>query len=145
MDETIKLIKELSDASGVSGYEGEIRDVIRRYCAPLGEISQDKIGSLICRKRGGVERPRVVVAGHMDEIGFMVKHISKEGFIKFTALGGWWDHVLLAQRVRIKTSKGDVIGVIGAKPPHVISQEERKRWLRRRRCTLTSGLPLKRK
>ena len=63
----------------------------------------------------------------MDEIGFMVKFITADGFIRFTPLGGWWDQVLLAShRVTIKTSKGDITGVIGAKPPHVLTQEERK-------------------
>ncbi|MBI2851602.1 MAG: M42 family metallopeptidase [Chloroflexi bacterium] len=139
MDGTIQLIKELAEASGVPGYEGEVRNVIRRYFEPLGEITQDKIGSLICRKRGATDEPRIVVAGHMDEVGFMVKHISKEGFIKFTPLGGWWDHVLLAQRVRIKTSKGDVIGVMGAKPPHVMSQEERKKMLEKKDMYIDIG------
>lgn len=127
MDETEKLLKELTEASGVSGYEGEIRNVIRRYFEPLGKLSQDKIGSLICRKSGDSEEPKVMLAGHMDEIGFIVKHITKEGFIKFTPLGGWWGHVLLAQRMLVKTHKGDVVGVIGAKPPHMLLEEDRKK------------------
>jgi len=127
MDETEKLLKELTEASGVPGYEGEIRNIIRGYFKSLGNISQDKMGSLICRKSGDSEEPKVMLAGHMDEIGFIVKHITKEGFIKFTALGGWWAHVLLAQRMLVKTQKGDVLGVIGAKPPHMLSDEDRKK------------------
>jgi putative aminopeptidase FrvX len=88
----------------------------------LGEIEQDKLGSLICRLDG--EGPRVMLAGHMDEIGFMVRHITKDGFVKFVPLGGWWDQVLLGQRVIIKTHKGDVVGVIGAKPPHLLPADE---------------------
>src|SRR5208283_1711866 len=99
---------------------------IRGYLEPLGELSQDKLGSLVCKQKGSSDEPKVVLAAHMDEIGFMVKFITADGFIKFTALGGWWDQVLLAHRVIIKTSKGDVTGVIGAKPPHVLTQEERK-------------------
>jgi endoglucanase len=70
-----------------------------------------------------------MIAGHMDEIGFIVKLITDEGFIRFSTLGGWWGHVMLAQRVVIKTRKGDVPGLIGSKPPHILSDEERKKLL----------------
>ncbi len=125
MDAREKLLKTLTEAHGVSGYETEIRDIIRRYMDPLGEVSQDKIGSLICSV--GEQGPKVMLAGHMDEIGFMVKYITKEGFIKFLPLGGWWDQVLLGHRVIIKTHQGDVVGVIGAKPPHLLPADERKK------------------
>jgi putative aminopeptidase FrvX len=125
MDETIQMLKELTEAYGVPGYEAPIRAVVRRYLGPLGDLSQDKVGSVICRKAGSVETPRVMLAGHMDEIGFMVRHISQEGFIKFIPLGGWFDQVLLGQRVVISTSQGDVVGVIGVKPPHLLTPEER--------------------
>lgn len=127
MDKTERLLKELTEATGVAGYETEIRSTIRRYFEPLGEITQDKIGSIICKKAGTANGPKVALVSHMDEIGFMVKHITKEGFIRFTPLGGWWDQVLLAHRVAVKTGKGDVVGVIGAKPPHLLAEEERKK------------------
>ncbi len=127
MDETEKLLKELTEASGAPGYEAEVRSIVQRYCEPLGKISYDKLGSLICRKSGSAAEPKIMIAAHMDEVSFMVSNITGEGFIKFVPLGGWWDHVLLAQRVLIKTSKGDVVGVIGAKPPHLLSDEERKK------------------
>jgi len=139
MDNTEKLLKELTEAKGVAGYEKEVRHVIRRYLEPMGSITQDKIGSLICRKSGDAEEPRVVLAGHMDEIGFMVKHVSKEGFIKFTSLGGWWDQVLLAQRVTIVTHKSDVVGVVGAKPPHLLSDEERKKYVEKKEMYIDIG------
>ncbi len=132
MDDTTKILKELTEIDGVAGYEKDVRNVIRGYLEPIGEISQDKLGSLICRKSGQTETPRVALAGHMDEIGFMVKHVTKEGFIRFTALGGWWDQVLLAQRVLIKTSAGNITGVIGAKPPHLLLDEERKKVVEKR-------------
>ncbi len=139
MDETENLLKELTEANGVSGYEGEVRDIVRRHFEQLGEISQDHLGSLICRKRGSQDEPKVVLAGHMDEIGFMVKLITKEGFIRFTALGGWWDQVLLAQRVRIRTRQGYITGVIGAKPPHVMSPEERKKVVEKKDMYIDIG------
>lgn len=125
MDSTENLLKELTEAHGISGYEAPVRAIVRQHLAPLGELSQDKLGSVICRKTGSNEGPRVMLAGHMDEIGFMVKHIMKEGYLKFLPLGGWFDQVLLGQRVVIKTRKGDIVGVIGAKPPHLLPPEER--------------------
>jgi endoglucanase len=127
MDDTEKMLKELTEATGVPGYEMEIRSLMRRYLEPLGRVIHDRMGSLICERVGDESGPRVALVGHMDEVGFMVKHITKEGFIRFTPLGGWWEQVLLAQRVVIKTHKGDVMGVLGAKPPHLLSEEERKK------------------
>lgn len=125
MDPRLDLLKKLTEAHGVPGYEGPIRALVREYLDPLGEVSQDKTGNLLCKKAGSAEAPRVMLAGHMDEIGFMVKHITKEGFLKFIPLGGWFDQVLLGQRVIIKANQGDVTGVIGAKPPHLLPAEER--------------------
>ena len=139
MDELEQMLKELTEAPGVSGYESGVREVMRRHFSPLGELSQDKLGSLICRQQGAQEQPRVVLAGHMDEIGFLVKLITKDGFIRFTPLGGWFDQVLLAQRVHIKTSQGDRLGVIGAKPPHVLSPEERKKVVERKDMYIDIG------
>jgi len=68
-----------------------------------------------------------MVAGHMDEVGFMVTSITANGMIRFQTLGGWWSQVLLAQRVQIITDHGPVIGVIGSIPPHLLSDEKRKR------------------
>jgi endoglucanase len=127
MDNTELLLKELTESDGVAGYEAETRRVVRKYFEPLGEILEDKLGSLICKKKGVVEEPKVILAGHMDEIGFMVKLITKEGFVRFTPLGGWWDQVLLGHRVRIRTNKGSILGVLGAKPPHLLSDDERKK------------------
>jgi putative aminopeptidase FrvX len=127
MDSTETLLKELTEAYGVPGYETPIRAVVRHYLEPLGVLSQDKIGSVICKKKGSMAAPRVMLAGHMDEIGFMVKMITEEGFIRFLPLGGWFDQVLLGQRVVISTRKGNVIGVIGAKPPHLLTQDERSK------------------
>lgn len=128
-DETVKLLRELTEAPGVSGYEQEVREIIRKHLQNITAIEQDRLGSIVCRKSGEAETPRIMIAGHMDEIGFIVKLITDEGFIKFSPLGGWWGHVMLAQRVVIKTRKGDVPGLIGSKPPHILSEEERKKLL----------------
>jgi putative aminopeptidase FrvX len=139
MDSTELLLKELTEASGVSGFESEVRAVMRRYFTPLGEISHDKTGSIICCKTGTASEPRVALAGHMDEVGFIVKYITREGFIRFTPLGGWWDQVLLAHRVTIRTGKGDVTGVIGAKPPHLLSEAERKKVVEKKDMYIDIG------
>ena len=136
-DDLVGLLKVLTEAHGVPGYEAEVREVMRRLLEGLGEIEQDNIGSLICRRGEG--GPRVMLAAHMDEIGFMVKHITPEGFIRFTPLGGWFDQVLLGQRVVIKTHKGDVIGVIGAKPPHLLPPDERKKVVEKKDMYIDIG------
>jgi endoglucanase len=131
MDPTLQLLKQLTEASGVSGHEAEVRQLVREHLQPLGELSQDKIGSLICTIASALDRPRIMLAGHMDEVGFMVRHISAEGFLRFLPLGGWFDQVLLGQRVTVQTSSGPVTGVIGAKPPHLLPDEERKKVVER--------------
>lgn len=120
-----QLLKELTEVNSVSGHETAIRSLVRRHMEPLGKMEQDRIGSLVCVN--GSVGPRVMLAAHMDEIGFMVTFITEGGFLKFLPLGGWFDQVILGQRVMVKTHKGDLPGVIGAKPPHLIAQEERSR------------------
>jgi endoglucanase len=139
MDFTSQLLKELTEASGIPGYEAPIREIVRNYLNPFGPLSQDKIGSVICTKKGELDAPRIMLAGHMDEIGFMVKHISKDGFIKFLPLGGWFDQVLLGQRVTIQTSDRSVIGVIGAKPPHMLTQEDRRKVVEKKDMYIDIG------
>lgn len=139
MDKTTKLLKDLTEASGVSGYEGPVRKVTKQYFEPLGDLISDRIGSLVCVKRGASEAPRVMLAGHMDEIGFMVRHITDQGYIKFQQLGGWFDQVLLGQRVVVKTHKGDVTGVIGVKPPHIISADERDKVVKKKDMYIDIG------
>lgn len=130
MDKTEQLLKEITEANGVSGYEGEVRRIMARELQTVADtVECDKMGSIYGRKCGSAESPRVLVVGHMDEIGFMVKEISSEGYIRFLPLGGWWGHVALGQRMRIMTRRGPVLGVIGSKPPHLLEAEERKKVL----------------
>jgi len=127
LDKTEILLQEITDAFGPSGYENAAREVMARYLKGNANISYDKLGSLIGKKEGKSKSPRVVVAGHLDEVGFMVREITEEGFIKFLPLGGWWGHVAMAQRVWIVTSKGPVLGVVGSTPPHLLEQKEREK------------------
>ena len=139
MDAIYQLLKDVTEACGVPGFEAPVRAVVRQYMQGLGEISQDKIGSVICKKAGASAKPRVMLAGHMDEIGFMVKQITKEGFIKFIPLGGWFDQVMLGHRVIIQTKRGDVVGVIGAKPPHLLSAEDRSKMIPKKEMYIDIG------
>ena len=139
MDKTTRLLKEITEAGGVPGYESDVRAIMREHLQDVATIEQDKMGSFIGKHVGESERPRVMLAGHMDEIGFMVRHITKEGFVKFQPLGGWWDQVLLGHRVVIKTAKGDVLGVLGAKPPHLLDSEERKKVIEKKKMYIDVG------
>jgi putative aminopeptidase FrvX len=128
VDKVELLLKELTETDGVSGHEGDIRRLMARELKPLtSSIQYDKMGSIMGVKKGAGEKPRVMVVAHMDEIGFMVREITSEGYIKFLPLGGWWGHVALGQRMRVLTSKGPVIGVVGSKPPHLLPDDERKK------------------
>ena len=127
MDQRLAMLKEITDIHGVPGHERAVSAYIEEQMKAYCQVDRDNLGSIICKKTGTAEEPRVMLAGHMDEIGFMVKLITKEGFIKFQPLGGWWDQVLLAQRVIVKTHKGDLPGIIGSKPPHILPAEERKK------------------
>jgi putative aminopeptidase FrvX len=127
MDDMLKMLKDLTEAPGVPGQEGEVRRVMRRYLEPLSEIETDNLGSIIGRKTGREGGPKIVLAGHLDEIGFMVTRITDEGFLKFQTLGGWWEQVMLAQRVEVVTRAGRIPGVIGSKPPHILTQDERNK------------------
>ncbi|PPD57431.1 M42 family metallopeptidase [Dehalogenimonas etheniformans] len=125
MDDIERLLKELTEASGVSGYEKDVRLIMERRFVPLGRVSRDRLGSVIGFQKGSSVSPRILIAAHMDEIGFMVKMVTKEGFIKFVPLGGWPNQHLPAQRVKIQTSSGPVIGVIGTPPPHLLRDKDR--------------------
>lgn len=128
MDEKLTMLKELTEAKGISGHEKEARDVMDKYIRPFAtEVTTDRIGSLIAKKVGKEGGPKVMVAGHLDEIGMMVTRIDDKGFVYFQTIGGWWSQVMLAQRVTIMTTEGDITGIVGSKPPHIMSAEARKK------------------
>ena len=128
-DFNIKLLEELSNEFGPSGFEWEAQKILKKYVETFSdEILQDRTGTLIFTSKGSSDSPKIMIAGHMDEIGFQVAAITKDGYLKFHQLGGWWDQTLLSQRVKIRTVEGKLIpGIIAAKPPHVIDAEERNK------------------
>jgi putative aminopeptidase FrvX len=124
--ETLSLFQQLTELQGAPGDEKRVRTFMKQELAKYAdEIIQDNLGGVFGVKQG--TGPRVMVAGHMDEVGFMVTKITKNGMIRFQPLGGWWNQVLLAQRVQIMTDNGPVIGVIGSIPPHNLTEEQRKK------------------
>jgi endoglucanase len=103
---------------------------MKKFLKPyVDEVKEDKLGNVIGIKRGKKNASKVMLAAHMDEIGLLVKTISKEGFIQFAKIGGIDDRILLAQKVIVYTEKGPLHGIIGSKPPHIQKEEERKRVL----------------
>lgn len=128
LDATLQMLKELTDANGIPGNENEVRQVMRKMIEPYAnEVYTDRLGSLIAKKVGDANGPKIMIAGHLDEIGFMVTSIDDKGFLRFQTVGGWWEQVMLAQRVTVMTKNGNIPGVIGSKPPHILSPEARKK------------------
>ena len=117
------LLEKLSNASGVSGREKEIRQVIRdELSSHVDELYTDTIGNLFAVKNGDEDGPKVMVAAHMDEVGLYIDSIDSNGFVKFRKIGGIDDRVLLSQRILMGESKSP--GVIGVKPTHLKKPDE---------------------
>ncbi len=126
--ETLQLFRTLTELPGAPGFEGPVRAFLRASLEPVSDdIIMDRMGSLFGVKKGPEDGPKVMVAGHMDEVGFMVASITAGGMIKFQTMGGWWSQVLLAQRVHIITDQGPITGVISSIPPHLLGEAQRNK------------------
>ncbi|MUV39278.1 Glutamyl aminopeptidase [Lentibacillus sp. JNUCC-1] len=126
--ETLSLFKTLTELQGAPGHEHQVRAFMKQELARYAdETIQDNLGGVFGVKNGEGKGPKVMVAGHMDEVGFMITQITKNGMLRFQTLGGWWNQVMLAQRVQIMTDQGLVMGVIGSIPPHNLTPEQRKK------------------
>jgi len=126
MNPEVELLKQLSESFGPAGFEREVSLKIKDHVSQFSDsVTTDKLGSVIFSKKGTSERPRIMLAGHIDEVGFVISSIEKDtGFLGFSPLGGWFDQVLLAQRVIVRSKKGDFLGLIASKPPHLLKPEE---------------------
>ncbi|RJP78400.1 MAG: M42 family peptidase [Candidatus Zixiibacteriota bacterium] len=134
------LLQRLTSATGISGWEDEVRSLILAEMEPLvDEVSTDVMGNVIGR-RAGKGGPRLVIAAHMDEIGFMVNHIDDKGFLRIIPIGGFDPRTLMAQKVMVH-GRRDLPGVIGSKPIHVLSEEEKKKTLKVEDYFVDVGLP----
>jgi tetrahedral aminopeptidase len=123
-----KNLEQLSNAYGVAGREEQVRNLMLQLLKPYAdEITVDRMENVIAVKHGKKGAPKIMFAAHMDEVGLMVKTITKEGFLQFTKIGGIDDRILLAKNVKILTDKTALPGVVGSKPPHIQKEEERKK------------------
>ncbi len=121
-----QFLSDLLHAPSPSGFERPVQDVVRRFAAGLNAtVRTDSHGNVIVavNPQGS---PRIMLAGHCDQIGLIVKNIDDKGFLWVHAIGGWDPQVLIGQRVQVWTSTGPVNGVIARKPIHLLTAEERK-------------------
>jgi len=129
-DATVKLLAELTDANGAPGFEGPVRDILRREWRGLvADLRTDGVGNLLGRLPGPADSPRVLLMAHMDEVGFLVRAIDERGFVYMNPLGGYIDQSVLTQRYTIMTARGPVVGYTGFKSTHIVSPEERTRMV----------------
>lgn len=128
MNDAYKILKNLSTLPGVPGNEKKVSQyIVSEIKDYVDEVTYDQLGSVIgIKKQDG---PRVMIAGHMDEVGLLVTQITKEGFVNFQTLGGWFSQVMLAQVWEISTKKGVVFAVTGVKPPHLIPADKKNNAL----------------
>src|SRR3954452_5880281 len=129
----LKLLKQLSEAPGVPGREERVRDILKKEVKGLfDDVSTDPLGSLIARKKAK-GKPRVLLACHIDEIGFYVRHIDDKGFVRIHNVGGFDTRNLFARRALVQSSGGesqeDLVGLLnpGGRPIHISKDEDRKK------------------
>ncbi|MRI68212.1 M42 family metallopeptidase [Gracilibacillus thailandensis] len=137
-NETLELFRTLTELPGAPGNEHAVRKFMKQELTKYADdIIQDRLGGVFGVKKG--QGPKVLVAGHMDEVAFMVTQITDNGMIRFQPLGGWWSQVLLSQRVEIHTEDKKVIGVVGSIPPHNLTQAERSKPMQQKNMLIDIG------
>src|SRR5918992_2315461 len=125
-DASYKFLKRLLSTPGPSGNEGAAAKIWREEAKGFAEVRGDRMGNSFATLNAGGS-PRVMLSGHIDEIGLMITHVDDQGLLRFTGVGGWDAQVLVGQRVLIQTGSGEVPGVIGKKAIHLMESEERKK------------------
>jgi putative aminopeptidase FrvX len=125
-DATVKLLQELTNANAAPGFEGPVRNILKReWQGTLKDLRTDGIGNLLGSLSGTGPAPKVLVMAHMDEVGFMVRYIDPNGFVYFHPIGTNIDQAVLTQRFTVMTPRGPVVGYTGVKSPHIVPAEER--------------------
>ncbi|MDN6626482.1 MAG: glutamyl aminopeptidase, partial [Pisciglobus halotolerans] len=121
-DKTFDLIKKMTELQGTSGFEHQVRDELRKQITPyVDKVEQDGLGGLFgVRKNSDLSAPRIMVAAHMDEVGFMISRITEQGLFTVVPLGGWNASVVSAQRFTVQTAKGNYPCVSSSVPPHLL-------------------------
>ena len=121
-----EFLKSLLSTPGPSGHERAAAEIWRAEAGEFAEVRGDRMGNSFATLNGG-GAPRVMLSGHIDEIGLMVTHVEEGGLLRFQGVGGWDPQVLVGQRVLVQTMNGVVPGVIGKKAIHVMEADERKK------------------
>ena len=135
-----KFLKELSDLRGISGFEYRINEQIKKLIEPYcNEVRVDSLGNIIALKKGKKSNKKIMLEAHMDEIGLMVSQIEKNGFLKYINIGGVDPRILPASEVTVHAKK-DLKGVIGAKPPHLMTSGEGDKSVKITDMTIDTGL-----
>jgi putative aminopeptidase FrvX len=139
MNDVGALLNLFADAHGMSGFEDNVAELLRKELEPLvDEVRTDRMGNVIGIRTG--EGPTVMVAAHMDEIGLAVSHIDDEGFLRVVSVGGFFDQIILGQRVLIHGHDGKTLtGVVGARPIHLMDAEERKKMVKLKEMFIDCG------
>lgn len=120
-----KLLERCSQVAAPSGFEGPVRRLVREELASCATVVTHTSGNIVCSLPGS--GPRVGLLAHLDEIGFMVQGVTPDGFLLVAPLGGWWNHTLPSQRMRVLTRDGrSITGQVGTKPPHLLPESQRK-------------------
>ncbi len=122
----LEFLERLLLATGPSGFEEEAAAVFLEKARTFAQAERDRHGNAYARLNPG-QRPKVLLLGHLDEIGVIVSHVEEKGFLRLKPLGGWDPQVLVGQRLRFLGKKGPVLGVVGRKAIHVLKEEERKK------------------
>jgi putative aminopeptidase FrvX len=122
----LAFLERLLLATGPSGFEEEAAQVFLEKASTFAEAEKDRHGNVYARLNPG-KRPKVLLMGHLDEIGVIVSHVEGKGFLRLRPLGGWDPQVLVGQRLRFLGKKGPVLGVVGRKAIHVLKEAERKK------------------
>ena len=140
----LAMLKELTEVEAISGHERNAAKVFKKYAAPFAdEISYDNLGSIIALKKGS-SKLKLMLAGHLDEVGFLVAKIENDGFLRLHPIGGWWTHVLLAHKLAVHTQNGKrYVGVVGSTAPHGMSAEQKAKVMDIKQVHLDLGVSSK--
>lgn len=137
----VELLGKICETPGAPGFEQRIRKLVLEELDGLAdEVRADAIGNVVALKKGKSSKKKVMGAAHMDEIGFIVTHVDKDGFLRFNPLGGFDPKTLTSQRVIVHGRK-DLIGVMGSKPIHIMSNDERTKPPKLEDFFIDLGLP----
>jgi endoglucanase len=124
----IELLGKLSNAFGPSGNEEDVAEILRRDLEGYADEERiDKLGNILFYHNGQKGCPKVMLSAHMDEVGFMVTFIEEDGFLRFDTIGGITNNIMPGQRILLRGERGYLKGIIGTKPPHIMTAEEQNK------------------